>query len=47
MAESESAIMFEVIWKGVKVFITIVGAVFTFMQGGIEFGGKDKNEVEE
>ena len=25
--------MFEVIWKGVKGFLTIFGAIFTFIQG--------------
>gem|GEM_PF-2101019 len=28
--------MFEVLWKGVKGFLTIVGAIFTFMQGGLD-----------
>ncbi len=28
--------MFEVLWKGVKGFFTIVGVFFSFMQGGAD-----------
>ncbi len=40
MIESEWFRMFEVLWKGVKGFLTIVGAIITFVQGGI--GGQDE-----
>ncbi len=34
--------MFEVLWKGVKGFLSIVGVFFSFVQGGL-----DRNNDEE
>ncbi len=40
--------MFEVLWKGVKGFLGIVGVFFSFVQGGFELtNGKEENEVAE
>jgi len=34
MTESESVVMFELLWKGIKGFITVVGAIVSFITGG-------------
>ena len=36
--------MFEVLWKGVKGFFTLVGVFFSFMQGGADIVKKPEAE---
>ena len=38
--------MFEVIWKGVKGFLSVMGGIFTFMQNGASLLNKKDDEEE-
>ena len=34
--------MFEVLWKGVKGFLSIVGVFFSFVQGGLDLNNDEE-----